>query len=503
MRRQGGILHGLAAFATLASLGCARAVDERARDDVVIGIPLEPPNLDPTSGAAAAIDEVVYANVFEGLTRIDDKGEVKPGLARSWSVSENGLAYTFELRDNAVFHDGSRFDAADVVFSLERARAPNSTNAQKGFFEPIESVSAQGPFRVIVTLKRPTSAFLSHMGEGDAVIVAPETASANAMAPIGTGPFKFKHWRRGDKIELERFDFYWGAAPKIRAATFRVISDPSAASAALRAGDVDAFPNFPAPEIVAAFEADPHFSVTKGTTEGETILAINNSRTPLNDIRVRRAICHAIDRQALIDTVTFGYGAPIGSHFSPHHPAYADLTGVCPYDPEKSRMLLAEAGVADGLTLTLAAPPPGYARRGGEFVADALRAVGVKTRIEPLEWAQWLKQVFTDGDFDLTIVAHTEPMDIDIYARDNYYFQYKDENFRNLYARIVEETDETARTALLVEAQRKIAEDAVNAFLFQAPKIAVANARLKGLWANAPIQANDITGAYWIDAAHE
>lgn len=486
---------GVLALASSAS--CSRDIVDLRTDDVVIGIPLEPPNLDPTAGAAAAIDEVVYANVFEGLTRIGPDGEVLPALAERWTVSPNGREYRFHLRQDARFHDGAGFDSADVAFSLERARAPASTNAQRGYFEPIESVVADGPHVVVIRLKRPTGAFLFNLGQGDAVVVAPESAARNAVAPIGTGPFKFGRWRRGDSIELERFDDYWGAPAKIRRATFRIVTDPAAASAALLSGDVDAFPNFPSPENVAAFRANPKFAVVAGSTEGETILAINNGRAPFDDLRVRRAICHAIDRQEMIDVVLFGFGRPIGSHFAPHSPDYVDLTSTCPYAPEEARRLLAEAGRGEGLRARLVLPPPGYARRGGEFVADALRRVGVDCEIIPVEWAQWLKQVFADKDYDLTIVAHTEPSDIDIYARDDYYFQYRSPAFRALYQEIAAETDAARRSRLLGDAQRMIADDAVNAFLFEISKIGVWNRRLKGLWSDAPIQANDLTAVYW------
>jgi peptide/nickel transport system substrate-binding protein len=491
----------IAALALLTALaGCGRKEAAAPRDDVVLGIPLEPPNLDPTAGAAAATDEVVYANVFEGLTRIGPDGAVRPGLAARWTISGDGLEYRFELRSGVRFHDRSTFDSSDVVYSLDRARAPGSTNAQRGYFEPIESVAASGPDAVVIRLKRPTGAFLFHLGQGDAVIVAPESAGANAVSPVGTGPFKFARWRRGDSIALERFDDYWGAPAKFSRATFRIVTDPSAASAALLSGDVDAFPNFPSLENVAVFSADPRFLVVEGTTEGETILAINNGRKPFDDVRVRRALCHAINRREMIDVVLFGFGAPIGSHFAPHDPDYVDLTGACPYAPAESRRLLAEAGYAGGLKARLMLPPPGYARRGGEFIADALRRIGVDCQIVPLEWAQWLSQVFADKDYDLTIVAHTEPADMDIYARDDYYFQYRSPAFKSLYAQIAAATDGRERSRLLAKAQRMLADDAVNAFLFEIPKIGVWNARLKGLWSDAPIQANDLTSVYWDDA---
>lgn len=468
------------------------------RDELVIGMSLEPPHLDPTAGAAAAIDEVVYANVFEGLVRIDRNGDVRPGLAESWTISDDGLTYTFYLRDGVRFHDGIAFDSADVMFTLNRARAENSTNAQKGFFEPIAEVLAPDPLSVIVKLKRPTGQFLFNMGSGDAVIVAAESAATNKTRPVGTGPFRFERWAKGDRVVLKRHgDDRDSDAVRLNKVVFKFISDPSAQVAALLAGDVDAFPNLGSPENLERFRADPRFRVVVGTTEGETILAINNMRPPFSDRRVRRAACHALDRQAVVDGAMYGYGTLIGSHFAPHHPAYVDLTELCTHDVAKAKALLKDAGHPDGFSVTLKLPPPSYARRGGEIVAAQLAAVGIKVAIEPMEWAQWLEQVFRGHDFDLTIVSHTEPLDIDIYARDDYYFGYRNPEFQVLVQNLNATVDPDKRNALFRQAQRIIAEDAVNGFLFQLAKHGVWRADLVGLWENSPVQANDVTGVHW------
>lgn len=468
------------------------------RDDLVIGMSLEPPHLDPTAGAAAAIDEVVYANLFEGLVRIDRNANVRPGLAERWTISDAGLTYTFHLRQGVRFHDGTTFDSADVAFSLNRARAEDSTTAQKGFFKPIAAVLAPDPLTVIVKLKRRTGQFLFNMGSGDAVIVAPESAATNKRHPIGTGPFKFERWVKGDRVVLKRYEGYRDvAAVRLNKVVFKIISDPSAQVVALLAGDVDAFPNLGSPESLERFRVDPRFRVAVGTTEGETILAINNMRPPFSDRRVRRATCHALDRQAVVDGAMYGYGTTIGSHFAPHHPAYVDLTEVCAHDVAKAKALLKEAGYPDGFSVTLKLPPPSYARRGGEIVAAQLAAVGIKASIEPMEWAQWLEQVFRGHDFDLTIVSHTEPLDIDIYARDDYYFGYRNPEFRALVETLNATVDPDERNALFRKAQRIVAEDAVNGFLFQLAKHGVWRADLVGLWENSPIQANDVTEVRW------
>ena len=465
--------------------------------DVTVGLQLEPPHLDPTSAAAGAIDQVVYSNVFEGLTRFGPDGSVNPGLAESWEISEDGLTYTFKLRAGVKFHDGTDLDASDVVFSLDRARAEDSVNAQKALFSGIESVEAVDATTVKVTLMAKQGNFLFNMAWGDAVIVAPESIENIKTNPIGTGAFKFADWKQGDSITLTRNDAYWGTAAALEEATFKFISDPTAAFAAMMAEDVDAFYSYPAPENLAQFEADPRFKVLAGNTEGETILAMNNKLPPFDNKLVRQAVSHAIDRQAIIDGAMFGYGTPIGTHFAPHNPDYVDLTGNSAYDPEKAKALLAEAGFADGFTTTLKLPPPSYARRGGEIIAAQLRAVGIQTEISNLEWAQWLEQAFRGYDYGLTIVSHTEPMDIGIYARPTYYFQYDNPEFQKLIDDLALENDPAKRSEMLKTAQTTISEDYVNGYLFQLALTSVVNSKLNGIWANAPTQALDLTGVSW------
>jgi peptide/nickel transport system substrate-binding protein len=481
-------------LALVAGVGMAQA-----KTDLVVGMQLEPPHLDPTSAAAGAIDEVLYANVFEGLTRFGPDGAVNPGLAESWDISEDGTVYTFKLRDGVTFHDGTTMDAEDVKFSLDRARAEDSVNAQKGLFAGIAGVEVVDSLTVKVTLEAANGSFLFNLAWGDAVIVAPESIDDIKTNPVGTGAFKFDNWVQGDRIDIVKNPDYWGEPAKLDRATFKFISDPTAAFAAVMAEDVHAFVGFPAPENLPQFDADPRFQVLIGSTEGETILSTNNKQAPFDDVRVRKALAHAIDRQAIIDGAMFGYGTPIGTHFAPHHPDYVDLTANSAYDPELAKSLLAEAGFADGFTTTLKLPPPAYARRGGEIIASQLRAVGIETEISNLEWAQWLEQVFTGKDFGLTIVSHTEPMDIGIYGNPEYYFQYDDADFQQIMTDLTAESDPAARSALMKQAQEKISADYVNGYLFQLPALRVANAKIVGLWENMPTQANDLTAVYWQD----
>ena len=477
------------AFATATSASAART-------DLVIGIPLEPPHLDPTAGAAAAIREVTYANVFEGLTRIGPNGEVLPDLAESWTISDDGKVYTFKLHTGVKFHDGADFSADDVKFSLDRARAENSLNAQKQLFAAIDKVEVVDPATVKVTLTHPQGSFLYNMGWGDAVIVSPKSADTNKEKPVGTGPFKFDSWAKGSSVTLVKSDHYWGAPAFLEKVEFRIVPDAAAAVPALLSGDIQAFPFFD-PDSVAQVKDDPRFKVVVGATEGETILSINNKKPPFDKLQVRQAISYALDRKAIIDGASAGLGLAIGSHMSPANKYYVDLTGRYPHDVAKAKELLKEAGLENGFKATLKLPPTSYARLGGEIIASELRDVGINLEIIPVEWAQWLDQVFTKKDYDLTIVSHTEPNDIDIYARKDYYFNYDNPAFNKVIADLDLTSDEAKRKDLYAQAQKILADDAVVGFLYELPKVGVWDAKLQGLWENAPIPANDLTKVKW------
>ncbi|MEP0963807.1 MAG: ABC transporter substrate-binding protein [Roseobacter sp.] len=481
----------------LATAFFALATASYAQTGVTVALQLEPPHLDPTSAAAGAIDSVLYSNVFEGLTRFASDGSIVPGLAKNWDISEDGLVYTFSLNAGVTFHDGTGMDAEDVKFSLDRILAEDSANAQKALFAAISSVEVVDPLTVRITLSEPNGNMLFNLAWGDAVIVAPESIEGIKQNPIGTGAFKFVEWVQSDKIELVRNDSYWGPSASLEAATFKFISDPTAAFAALMAEDIDYFANYPAPENLPQFEADPRFQVLIGSTEGETILSTNNKMPPFDNALVRQAIAHAIDRNAIIDGAMFGYGTPIGSHFAPHNPAYVDLTEQSAYDPEKAKALLSEAGFADGFETTLYLPPPAYARRGGEIIAAQLAQVGITAKINNVEWAQWLESVFRGKDFGLTVISHTEPMDIGIYANPDYYFQYDNPNFQALMATLNATTDPEIRAQMMKQAQHMIADDYVNGYLFQLAQLSVAKSGLQGIWANAPTQATDLTSVSW------
>lgn len=491
-----------AALWTLLGMPLLAAPSAHAEERAIIGMQLEPPILDPTANPAAAISEVLYGNVLEGLVQFAADGSVLPRLAVSWEVSDDGLSYVFHLVAGARFHDGSCFDAAAAKYSLDRIIAAGSVNPQRSRFGAVRSVEIVDSSTLKIGLSRRSGGLLQALAFGSAVMVSPQSAAGNAIRPIGTGPFRFARWRRGDSITLTKNPDYRGPPAGLDEVTFKFITDPTAAYAALMAGDVDAFANYPAPESFAQFAADPRFAVFAGTTEMEVVLALNERVAPLDNLQVRRAIAFALDRRAIIDGAMFGYGTPIGSHFPPRNPAYLDLTGMYPHDIAKARELMAAAGYPQGFAMTLKLPPPSYARRGGEIVAAQLAEIGIRLRIENLEWAQWLDQVYSRHAYDMSIVGHAEPLDYDIYARDGYYFGYSNPNFKALIAALDESVDAAKRRDLLQQIQRQLAGDAVNGFLFQYPRLDVWNAQLQGIGFDNVLGVIDLSRAHYRDPGH-
>ncbi|MFS8144001.1 ABC transporter substrate-binding protein [Rhizobium sp. BR 249] len=483
-----------------AALMIAATPAEAAKTTLNLGMSVEPTGLDPTIAAPVAIGQVTWQNVFEGLVTIDQAGKVQPQLAKSWQISPDGLTYTFKLQAGVKFHDGEVFDAAAARFSLDRARGPDSVNPQKRFFASIASIDTPDAETLVLHLSAPTGSLIYWLGWPASVMVGPKTAADDKVTPIGTGPFKFAGWAKGDKVELARNADYWNkdAAAKLDKVIFRFIADPQAQAAALKSGDLDAFPEFAAPELMSSFDGDARLATKVGNTELKVVAGMNNAKKPFDDKRVRQALMMAIDRKTVIDGAWSGLGTPIGSHYTPNDPGYRDMTSVLPYDVEKAKALLAEAGYPNGFTFTIKTPQMAYAPRSAQVMQAMFAEIGVTMNIEPTEFpAKWVQDIMKDRNFDMTIVAHAEPLDIDIYARDPYYFNYRNADFDALMKKVQETTDPDAQNAIYGQAQKILAEDVPALYFFVMPKLGVWDRKLKGLWENEPIPSNVLSGVSW------
>ena len=474
------------------------ALAQSRKDSIVLGMTLEPPGLDPTAGAASAIAEVTLYNIFETLTKINADGSVTPLLAERWEVSPDLRTTTFYLRKGVKFSNGEPFNAQAVKFSFDRAAGEKSTNKDKRTFAAMESVRAVDEYTLVIVNKEPDPDFPFLMGQGTAIIVEPKSADTNAAKPVGTGPYVLDGWAKGSSITLKASPSYRApGALKIKRATFRFISDPAAQVASVLSGDVDAFVRV-TPRGLNQFKSNPRLQTVVAGSRAKTVLAINNAKKPLNDVRVRRAISAAIDRKAVIAGAGDGLGVPIGSHYVPGAPGYIDTTGINPYNPDKARALLKEAGVTTPLELSLVLPPPPYARQGGEVIVSQLAKVGINAKVQNVEWAQWLANTYGGAhNYDLTIISHVEPFDLDNFTKPDYYWGYQNPKFNALYAKIKTTPNLAERNQLLGDAQKLLADDAVLAWLYQPQWVTVAKKGVQGLWKDMPLFVNDLSALSW------
>jgi peptide/nickel transport system substrate-binding protein len=468
---------------------------------LTVAMGVEPPGLDPTTATSAAIPRVVYSNILEGLVKIDRDGKIVPALAKDHKISKDGKEYTFVLKKGVKFHDGTSFDAEDVKFTFDRLMDSQKTGtAHPEYYTDIDSVQVADSNTVKIRLKNVNSMFLFNLARPDSIMVNSQTVDKLKTAPIGTGPFRFVEWVRGDRVTLAKFDGYHKKGiPYLEKVTFKFIGDPSAQIASLRAGDIDAIAYDVSPENALLLEKDPRFKVFNGYTTTEVILSTNNSRKPFTDVKVRQAMAYAIDRNALIKGAMSGYGTPIGSHMDPGNPYYTDLTSTYPYNPGKAKQLLAEAGYPNGFEAVIKLPERfAYAKRSGEIIVDMFSQVGIKLKIELVEWGQWIDRVFKNADFDLTVIGHAEPFDINIYANPKYYFRYDNPKFRETLKKAEMEPDPKTRKTLYIALQKMITEDAVNGFLFVLPSLPTMKKEVINWWKDYPMTAVDVTEV-WIE----
>jgi peptide/nickel transport system substrate-binding protein len=496
MRRvQGRVLAGLLVLAVVA-LAATGTGSAASVSTVTIGATLAPQTLDLTVDASAAIPEALLYNVYEGLVKLDRDGKIVPLLARSWTVSDNGRVYTFVLQKGVTFQNGHPLTADDVVFSFERVIAPASVHPHKDDMAPVRSIKAVGTYTVRVTLKQRSNDWLYAMTGPAGVIFDPKAIGTIATHPVGTGPFAFSAMTPNYSITLVKNPHYWGVPAGVDRVVFRYYEDPNALVNAELAGDVDIIDNVQAPALMTQFGDAKRFTVVQGLTNGKVLLSMNNARPPLNKLRVRQAITYAIDRPALLKTAYAGYGKLIGTHSSPGDPWYLDLSKTYPYDPAKAKHLLALAGYPHGFSLTLKLPPPGYARSSGIFIQSELAQVGIKVKIENVEWGTWISQVFGKAQYDLTIVAHVEARDLIKYADPSYYWRYDNKTVQRLIAAGDAAPSNAQWLSDYREVERIITAQAVNDWLFLLPNLEVVRAGITGYPTNGLSLSFDVTGLH-------
>lgn len=438
---------------------------------LTVRLSLEPSNLDIRRTSGAALEQALVDNVYQGLVTRDgdDDNTIVPALATDWTVSSDGLTYTFTLRQGVTFHDGSALTADDVVSSLQTAK-DDATIQNSADLAGVSSVTSPDPTTVVITLAQPNIDFLFALTGRAGLIFKNNDATNFQNSTNGTGPFTVSSWNTGQSLVLSRNDAYWGDPAGVAEVVLDYIPDQSAAINAALSGDVDVALEID-PELQGQLDGTGDFRIESGLTTDKGTLAFNNTRAPLDDQRVREALRLSIDHQALIDTL--GAGQTLSGPIPPLDPGYEDLSGDIAYDPDRARELLAEAGAED-LTLTLTIPSV-YPTSIPTFLVSSFADVGVTLKVESVDFPTWLQNVYTNRDYDLSFVRHVEARDFGNWANPSYYFGYDNPEVQSLYTRALATTDEQQSSDLLAEAARIVAEeDAADWLFLSTPLTAVA-----------------------------
>jgi ABC-type transport system substrate-binding protein len=414
MRRLLGVVVACALCATAVASWAAAAPEQPRRGGVFIwGLSAEPPDLDPQVDSGVASGYIKEA-VYDGLVRYGHGGTIQPDLAEHWGMVGN-TQYVFHLRPGVRFHNGDPLTAADVKFSLERILDPATGAALRGNLKAIKRIEVTDPLTVKIVLSEPFAPLIAYLAQPYGAIVDAKfvQGGANLRATMmGTGPFKFVAWTPGQRVRLVRNDQYWDhGLPYLDAINYLPIPDDQTRLTALRAGDV-MLADFVPQEQMNAIQRDPNLRLFYSVGIFMCVI-FNVSRKPFDDVRVRRAVAYAVDRDAIVKTIFDGRGSPISGDVIPSawwaHDARAD--GTYTYQPDKARTLLRQAGFPNGLRITILAPVTFTLHtRTAQVLQAQLAKVGIQAQLDLPEWAVVLKRHLA-GDYDTEVRGLTASVD--------------------------------------------------------------------------------------------
>lgn len=476
-----------AATLTSCSAGSTATQVGRLDDDAIVVATTAPvTSLDFTSTGGAAIPQALMSNVYETLVVIDDDGEVAPHLAASWEVSDDGRTYVFELRDDVRFSNGDRFTAETAAFSIGNVQR-NWTNGLKAQMDVVDEARAVDTHTLEVVLHRPSNRWLWSMATLTGAMMTPSAVDSLATDAVGTGPFVIDRFVAGESLSYTARDDYWGS-PAQEDAALRFYSDATSSVNGLRTGDVDVVYGMQAPELLDTLP--DRFDVEVGTTNGEVLLSMNNAAAPFDDPRVRRAVAHAIDREAMSRVVYEGLATDTGG--APVPPTDPWFTGedYAPFDPEKARALLREAGYDDGHRphVEFKVPSRAYTENISELVFSQLRDVGFVVELTSSEFpAVWLGEVMGAADYQMSVIAHVEPRDIPtLFGTPEAYLRYDNPDVRAELTRADTAGTPEQEEAHMVAAVEQIMADTGALTLVNMPNIVLTAPGIDGVEATAP-----------------
>ena len=446
--------------------------------------------IDPHRATGALTFEILY-NIYEGLIQVDQEGNLVGLLATDWTISDDGLDYTFKLKQGVTFHDGSDFTSEDVKFTYERIMDPATGYAKASNYMVIKDIQTPDAYTVHFSLVKSYSPFLALVSK---IHILPSDSDVDFdLECVGTGPFYLEEWKRDMYLHLKRFeDYHIKGIPYLNEAYFRVIPDENSRFMSLQTGVVDVIPRIDQ-SFMKRIEADRAIKYVRAPMNLVQFMAINNKQAPLDDLRIRQAINHAIDRDLLIEFVAEGLARPLNTHMTLMSPYALDYDQY-PYNPEKAIALIEEAGYSFGeLELTIALPQPyEFHQRTGEVIAQMLQGAGIKTKLQIVEWGTWISDVYNGRKYDMTIIGIEGEPDPYIYL--DRFYSYASRNFTNVSSEAIDgwldslavESDFETRKELVSNVLMELVDTAASVWLMEPDEIVALRNNVMG-WTIYPV----------------
>ena len=482
---------------SIALIGCS---GDKAKDssEIVVGIPQDlEDSLDPHKALAAGTKEILF-NVYEGLLKPDSQGNNIPAVAESYTVSEDLMTYTFKLRDGIKFHNGKNVTADDVKYSIDKfAGISDGSEPLVSAFSVIEEVNIIDDKTVDVVLNTPDTDLPTYLAMVSAAIIPKDNENPDTVA-IGTGPYKYVSRSPQENVICEAFDDYWGEKANIKNVTFKVEANADSIVMDLLGGSIDFYARLTIDQVK---QLNDEFSVYEGTMNLVQALYLNNNVKPFDDVRVRQALSYATDVDEILDITAEGKGTKIGSSMFPAFGKYYDesLSELYPTDIEKAKELLKEAGYENGFNMTMTVPSNYQPHIDvAQVLAEQYKKIGVNAEIQLVEWNSWLSDVYTGRDFESTVIG----VDASYLAASallsrfestaaNNFINFKSDAYDKAYNKTLTTADDDERTALYLECEKILADEAANVYIQDLPEYVVLNKKFTG-YEFYPLYVQDI-----------
>lgn len=462
-----------------------------------VGISQDLDSLDPHKAVAAGTKEVLF-NIFEGLVKPDSDGNLVEAIAEHYEISEDATVYTFTLREGVKFHNGNAVTAEDVKYSIERCADTSNGEPLVSAYSIVESVNILDEKTVEIRLREPNTEFLAYM----TTAIVPKDYTDLETAPIGTGPFQYVSRNPQENVILKKNENYWGEKAHLDEVEFRIVADADMLVTNLKSGSIDMAMRLTS---LQAEELTEGFHIEEGTMNLVQALYLNNAVEPLNDEKVRQALCYAINPDEIMMMMADGKGVRVGTSMYPGLKKYYDESFANYYeqDYEKAKKLLKEAGYPEGfdLEITVCSADQPHVDTA-QVIAEQLKNIGVNVMIEPIEWEAWLEEVYAGRKFQSTVVG-VDASNLSARAmlerftskNNGNFINFSDEEYDKVFGQAIATTDEKEQLEFYKELEKILTERAANVYIQDLANLVAVSDKFDG-YTFYPLYVQDMSKVY-------